>query len=121
MSNDMVAVAAAAMGALAVSGLAYAFLAPYFSTDREKETRVKGIISPKRDAASVLEQVASRRRSVADTLKDIENRQKAEEKASLRLRLERAGLDITPRTYWLASLLSGVVFACRTGESASIR
>jgi tight adherence protein B len=100
------------LGALAVSALAYAFLAPYFSSDREKETRVKGIVGPRREAASVLEQAAARRKSVAENLKEFEARQKKEEKASLRLRLERAGIDITPRVYWLASVVSGAVFAC---------
>jgi tight adherence protein B len=112
MSSDLVALSAAMLGALAVSGLAYAFLAPYFSSDREKDTRVRGIVGPKRDVTSVLEQAAARRKSVAENLKEFENRQRKEDKVSLRLRLERAGLDITPRVYWLASVVSGATFAC---------
>jgi tight adherence protein B len=100
------------LAALAVGALAYAFLYPYLSGDREKESRLKGVIEPKgRNSLSALEQAASRRKSVADTLKDMEDRQKAAEKVSLRLRLERAGLDITPRVYWLASLACGAIFA----------
>jgi tight adherence protein B len=41
----------------------------------------------------------------------MENRQKTAEKVSLRLRLERAGLDITPRVYWSASVACGVMLA----------
>ncbi len=110
--SDLLSFGAAMLAALAVGALAYAFLHPYFSGEREKDSRLKGVIEPKgRDSLSVLEQVTSRRKSVADTLKDMENRQKAAEKVSLRLRLERAGLKITPRTYWLASLVCGAVFA----------
>ena len=42
MSSDLVALSAAMLGALAVSGLAYAFLAPYFSSDREKDKARQG-------------------------------------------------------------------------------
>ena len=76
MSSDLVALSAAMLGALAVSSLAYAFLAPYFSSDREKDTRVKGIVGPKRDVTSVLEQAAARRKSVAENLKEFESRQR---------------------------------------------
>jgi tight adherence protein B len=108
---DLLSFGAAVLAALAVGALAYAFLFPYFSGDREKESRVRGIVEAKRDVLSPLDQAASRRKSVADTLKDMENRQKAAERISLRLRLERAGLDITPKMYWLASLVCGAVLA----------
>jgi tight adherence protein B len=110
--NDLLSFGAAALAALAVGGLAYAFLYPYFAADRETDARVRELVAPKvRDGMTVLEQAASRRKSVADTLKDMENRQKAAEKISLRLRLERAGLDIKPRTYRLAGVACGIVLA----------
>ncbi len=110
--SELFSFGSAMLAALAVGALAYAFLHPYFSGEREKETRLKGVIESKgREPVSALEQAASRRKSVADTLKEMESRQKAAEKVSLRLRLERAGLSITPRVYWLASLVCGVVFA----------
>ena len=45
---------------------------------------------------------------MADTLKELEERQKAAEKVTLRLRLQRAGLAITPKVYWLISVLCGL-------------
>jgi tight adherence protein B len=109
---DLVSFAAAMLAALAVGSLAYVFLQPYFSENRESQSRLKGLTEPKgREPTTALEQVASRRKSVADTLKDMENRQKAAEKVSLRLRLERAGLDITPRVYWVASVACGIMLA----------
>ena len=110
--TELVSFAAAMLAALAVGALAYVFLQPYFSGDREKDLRLKELTEPKgRESLSALEQAASRRKSVTDTLKDMENRQKAAEKVSLRLRLERAGLDITPRVYWFASVACGVMLA----------
>ncbi|MEO8421107.1 MAG: type II secretion system F family protein, partial [Hyphomicrobium sp.] len=110
--TDLVSFAAAMLAALAVGALAYVFLQPYFSRDREKDARLKGLTEPKgRESMSALEQAASRRKSVSDTLKDMEIRQKAAEKVTLRLRLERAGLDITPRVYWLASVACGTILA----------
>jgi tight adherence protein B len=53
----------------------------------------------------------NRRKAVADTLRDLEERQRAAEKASLRLRLQRAGLSITPKVYWLISALFGLCLA----------
>ena len=110
--SDLVAFGAAMLAALAVGALAYAFLYPYVSSERESETRVRNVVNPKRDTLTPLEQAASRRKSVADTLQDMEDRQKAAARISLRLRLERAGLDITPRTFWLSSVVCGAVLGC---------
>ncbi len=108
--SDLLSFGSAMLAALAVGALAYAILYPYFSGEREKDSRLKGVIEAKgRETISALEQATSRRKSVVDTLKDMENRHRAAEKVSLRLRLERAGLSMTPRMYWVASVACGVV------------
>jgi len=107
----MLSFGAALLAALAFGGLAYALLYPYFSSDKEQDTRVKSIVDSKRAVLTPLEQVAARRKPVAQTLKEIEERQKAAQKVSLRLRLARAGLKITPRVFWLASFVCGGVLA----------
>ena len=100
------------LAALAVAALAYAFLYPYLSGEREQGARVRGIVETKRAAPNPVEQGASRRKSVVDTLKEMEDRQKAAQKISLRLRLARAGLaTMTPRVFWLASFVCGAVLA----------
>jgi tight adherence protein B len=109
---DLLSFGSAMLAALAVGGLAYAFFYPYFSGEREKDSRLKGVIEAKsRETATVLEQVTSRRKSVVDSLKEMEHRHRAAKKVSLRLRLERAGLSITPRIYWLLSVACGVMLA----------
>src|SRR4029078_12220785 len=51
----------------------------------------------------------NRKRQVAETLEELEQREKARTKVTLRLRLERAGLEITPRSFWFASVGCGVL------------
>ena len=110
--SDLLSFGSAMLAALAVGALAYAFLYPYFSGDREKDSRLRGVIEAKgRETTTALDQATSRRKSVGDSLKEMENRHRAANKVSLRLRLERAGLSITPRVYWLASVVCGVVLA----------
>jgi tight adherence protein B len=110
---DLFGIGAALFGAIAVGGLAFALIHPYISSDRKRDERYRDVADPKvRQAGpTALEQAVSRRKSITDTLKDMEVRQKAREKVTLRLRLQRAGLNITPKVYWLASALCGVTMA----------
>ena len=105
--------AAAALAAFAVSALVFAFVYPYFSADRQKDLRFRSLTDPSGVKASqtALEIATNRRKAVTDTLKELESRQTAAEKVSLRLRLQRAGLNITPKIYWLASAVCGLTFA----------
>lgn len=51
-----------------------------------------------------------RRRQVQETLKELEEKQKAEkDRLTIRLRLQRAGMRIAPRTFYIASGVFGVV------------
>jgi tight adherence protein B len=109
LDANLVSLLAALLAALAIAALAYALLYPYLSGGRETSERVKGVVEPRR--VTPLEQATSRRKTVAETLKEMEDRQKAAEKVSLRLRLLRAGLDITPRVFWLASVVCGLMLA----------
>ncbi|WOF72703.1 type II secretion system F family protein [Parvibaculaceae bacterium PLY_AMNH_Bact1] len=53
-----------------------------------------------------------RRKQVQETLKEIEAKQKAEkEKLTIRLRLQRAGLEVTPKTFYIASAVTGLFVA----------
>lgn len=109
---DLMPILTALVAAVAIAATAYAFMYPYISSDRMKDKRVATVSesrSKKIATQSAAELAANRKKQVADSLKDMENRQKSREKISLRLRLERAGLEIEPRTYWIASAASAVV------------
>ena len=101
----------ALVAATAIAAIVYVVMYPYISGDRERDKRVEDVTesrTKKLSTRSAAEIAASRKKQVADTLKDMETRQKAREKVTLRLRLMRAGLDMEPRTFWLLSAASGV-------------
>ncbi|MEQ1717442.1 MAG: type II secretion system F family protein [Hyphomicrobium sp.] len=107
----------AAMVAVGAAGVIFAVIYPYLSGERRKDKRVLGVTEAtksRRAAAtggSAADQAANRKKNVAESLKEIETRQKAKEKVTLRLRLERAGVEMTPRDYYIASLICGVLCA----------
>ena len=102
------------LAAVAVGAVVYALMFPYISGDRQADKRLQGVVdgTGRRMASrkGPVDQSNARRKAVAETLKELEDKQKAKEKVSLRLRLERSGLDVTPQAFWIASAVAGVVF-----------
>jgi tight adherence protein B len=101
----------AVLVALAAAGAVFAFIYPYISGDRQKDQRLARVSEGRRRVADVTGDAQNRRKNVADTLKEMEARQKASEKISLRLRLQRAGLQISPRDFYMLSAIGGIVLA----------
>jgi tight adherence protein B len=100
-----------ALIAVAAAVGVYAIVSLLLGGDEVADQRVADVTearSRKTARMAQAEQVATRRKAVADTLKDLDDRQKARQKVSMRLRLERAGLDISVKSFWIASALSGV-------------
>jgi len=111
LDPELMQMGAMALAAISAAGLAYAILFPLFSDD-QAEKRLQHVTETKavRVARTThAEQVSNRRKAVADTLKELEDRQKAKEKVTLRTRLQRSGLNLTPRAFWIASVVSGMV------------
>jgi tight adherence protein B len=111
-SPEMMQLGLGLIVALSAGFAIFVVASPYLSGDRQAAKRIQGVTENKnvRTARRVKDdEVQNRRKQVTDTLKDLEERQKASEKVSLRLRLQRAGLDLTPKAYWIASAVSGVV------------
>jgi tight adherence protein B len=104
---------AAALAACAISALVFVFVYPYFSADRKGELRLRGLSEGAGPNAlqAANDLAANRRKAVSESLKELESRQKALEKVSLRLRLQRAGISVTPKVYWLASAVCGLTLA----------
>jgi len=114
LSNDIMMLVAAALGAAAIASIVFVVLYPYLSGEKHTEKRLRVVTetrAKKIATQAAVETAASRRKTVTDTLKDLENRQKAKEKLTLRLRLQRAGLDITPKTFWIVSALCGITLS----------
>jgi tight adherence protein B len=91
----------------------YAIAYPYISGERQKDRRLEGVTGGRtRKVGGVADEIqSSRKKSVADTLKEMEDRQKADHKVTMGLRLERAGLKKTPRDFYIASAVLGGLLA----------
>jgi tight adherence protein B len=108
------------MIALFVGGLVIALLYPYFTGSAETTKRVKAIASnskqpPKQSFRQRLmneDPKDSRRKQLAESLKQIEEREKQRKKRlTLRVLIMQSGLDITPQMFWMASVGLGLVIA----------
>ncbi|MEM1284378.1 MAG: type II secretion system F family protein [Pseudomonadota bacterium] len=112
-----VTLAVGILAALSISGLAYALLAPLMDRQDKKDRISKVSVTDRRAAharQSRQEDAASRRKNIASKLKQqqdvIDEKQKvaASAKAPLTVRLVRAGLGWSLRTYWMFSAMVGL-------------
>ncbi len=97
------------LGVLAAGCVLFTFL-PYLSGDIKAEKRQEALQAPrtKRSGDRVVD-AASRRKQVADSLKELEQRGKSK-KLSIEAKLAQAGLDWTKRSYFIVCGVSGAVF-----------
>ena len=98
------------LAATAIGGVAWVFLYPVLSGEKQAESRRASIAKPepatKRQADK---SQRSRREQVESSLKDLEARRQRESKLSLNARLQQAGLDWTPQRFWTVSAIMGAV------------
>lgn len=119
MNSSTLAVALLAM--LAVGGVAYALLYPLLSGEKRAEKRRKEFAGPNpvrgidREAAT-----RAKRGQVAQSLKELENREKARHKLTLEARIAQAGLNWTRRKYYVISAvvaaLTGLLLLVASGN-----
>jgi tight adherence protein B len=97
--------------AVAIGGVAWVFLYPMLSGEREAERRMEvvaktGAAAPARVGRN---QQKSRREQVEGTLKELEARQARQKSVPLQVKLEQAGLSWSKRQYVLISVALSVV------------
>ncbi|MEZ5817738.1 MAG: type II secretion system F family protein [Hyphomicrobiaceae bacterium] len=117
LSPEMMQILLGAVIAVSAGAVIFLFVNPYLSGEVQRDKRMQGVTenrAKRTQARARDEEMQNRRRQVADTLKEIEDRQKAREKVTLRMRLQRAGLDITTNAFWIASGIAGVVVGAVT-------
>ena len=109
---NMQVLALAFLATAAVGGIAWVFLYPMLSGERKAESRRASIARAEPPAARQADKTQrSRREQVESTLKDLEARRQKEKSVPLTVRLTQAGLDWTPRKFWIVSaVLAGVCF-----------
>lgn len=102
------------VAAIAVAALVFAIMYPVFGADRSQEKRIATVTETRANkvaSRSAADTAAHRRKQVTETLKDLEERQREKEKITLRLRLQRAGLKVTPHSFWVSSAIFGGICA----------
>lgn len=112
LSPETIQLALVALAAISAAAIIYLLAYPLISGEVKAEKRLQEITENKATRTvrtAQAEQVSNRRKQVADTLKELELKQKQRAKPTIRMRLLRAGLDITPNMYWMISLGAGVV------------
>lgn len=100
------------IAALCAGVIAWLLAWPLLSGEKSSEKRIQSAaIGRTKHRARLVESEnqQDRRKEVSEKLKELEAGQKTKEKVTLRLRLQRAGLDITTRMFWLLSLVCGGV------------
>jgi tight adherence protein B len=102
----------AILAAMGLFGAVFAFTGPSATSKKRiaAATRTSaGLSAAARSGADATQQ---RRKAVTALLKDLEKQQAEQKKRpTLRRRIEQAGLHITPRTFWIASAIAGLVAA----------
>lgn len=107
---DMTALLIAALTTFSIGAIGIVVLEPLLNGGARAEKRqetIAGGASRKR----VVDESSNRRRQVADTLKELEERQKANTKLTLEQKFQQAGVDWTRKKYILVSVIIALVLA----------
>lgn len=116
---DITVVALAALVAVAAAALAYGVMFSRIEVEKKTASRVSRVGSAEADRASVkaardrVQELSKRRKSVQDSLKDLEKKQQEKNKKfgdkSIKARLARSGLSLTLGRFYVFSILFGCV------------
>jgi tight adherence protein B len=115
MSGLVLIIAVAGLATLSAGGLAYAFLFGRIQTENRVNQRMGLVAGPSEGGMRVRGGIdaVKRRKNISDTLKELDEKQKARAKRSnsppLSLRIEQAGLAWSKRTFWVVSSICGAV------------
>ena len=108
-SPEIIQFAIMLLGALAVGGFVYAIATPYFNGEKKTDQRIARIVGAKNEAGKGTPD-QKRRKAVQEVLDEIDQRQKENRKVSLRQRIDRAGLSISPTVFYILSLAGAIIF-----------
>lgn len=114
--TTLIIIAIAGLAAVCIVAVGFAFTSGKNAKSSQRMTRVAagGARRSRADEKSegAVDNSGPRRKQVQETLKKLEEKQQREkEKLTLSLRLERAGLDVTARAFYIASGFTGLLVA----------
>jgi tight adherence protein B len=103
------ALALAFLAATAVGGVAWVFVYPLLSGEKQAENRRASVAKAEPTARQVDKNQRSRREQVEGSLKELDARLQKEKKVSLGIRLTQAGLDWSTQKFMIVSAIMGAV------------
>ena len=104
-------VAAIALAAVSAGGVAYVFLYPLLSGEARAGKRQKALVASGPDRRPERITAISRREQVAQSLKDIEQREKTRHRVTLEIRIAQSGLSWTKTRFLVISAALGILAA----------
>jgi tight adherence protein B len=114
--DDLIFYGLVGFAALCVVAIVYLVLSPFLTGERRAEKRMQGVAETTRSsrpggrvATTTGDAAANRKKQVAETIKEMEAQQKAKSKVTLRQMIQRAGLTLDIKTFWIASVACGLV------------
>ncbi|MGI9382031.1 MAG: type II secretion system F family protein [Methyloligellaceae bacterium] len=98
------------LAALAVGGVVYVLVYPYLTGEKKANKRRASAATGHSGirARAGNDVLSTRKKEVQETIKELEAKQKSKKRATLQVRLTRAGLNVPARSYWIASVLVGI-------------
>lgn len=106
---NMQALALAFLAATTVGGLAWVFIYPLLSGERQAEGRRAAVAKSEPVARQADKSQRTRREQVEGSLKELDARRQKEKKLPLGTRLTQAGLNWTPQKFMIVSGMLGAV------------
>jgi tight adherence protein B len=97
------------MVAIAIGGVAWVFIFPLLSGERNAERRMATVARREPMEQRSRSSQKSRREQVEGSIKQLEARQKASKRVPLSMRLTQTGLSVTPRRFIVTCLALGFV------------
>ncbi len=107
---DLMSIAPILLATMAAGGVAYALIYPFLSGDARAEKRRDQLTAGSRAAAQVGAQ-RNKRDQVAQSLKDLDAKQKARNSLTLEVRMQQGGLDWDRKKYYVVCVICGLVSA----------
>ena len=120
---DLTMLAIIALVAIAAGGVSYGVLFSRIEADKKAQSRVDKIKAAETDRVKVkasrdrMAEMTKRRKSVSDSLKELEKKQKEvsrKKAATIKVRIVQAGLKFSETQFYIASLLLTLIVAVAT-------
>jgi tight adherence protein B len=108
---DFTLLAIAGLAAVSVGAVFYVLVYPYLSGEARAEKRMDSFAvdaAQRRAGDRMADLTANRKRNVADSLKELDERENEKRKLKLRDRIEQAGLDWDEKKFYLISAVLAV-------------